>query len=330
MKYFCKVILFGVFGFFILVAPFIAHCMPSTSGIHSMLSPELEIERQDVTISPDIIKYSYLIVNTSKQDIIQTLVTGQSGNINVDEQYIECNLNQVALSFVGNDISGLLKSHGLPFDPIQALHSIDASPNRDTIRKKLIALNLLHKDDEAPQWTTSSYCYWTQIFPAEREIKITHSFKPVTTIKQLKLKSNGGILQAPVSLAKSIYNLTVNWTLDEKFTASKLQSQLEKLNPELKEFCPNIKDFQALTSVDTKYDPNKKVVECKEIYYSFLNDSLYTTPSKLFTLKIITPANMHPMFCWQGNMKSSSKNNLVFEAENYLPIHPIHILFVER
>jgi hypothetical protein len=302
----------------------------NTGGLHYMRSPDLVMEQQNISINPNQVSVSYVLNNTSKSDITETIVSPIPTNISVDDQSVEYKTTNRAIAKSGQDISNILKHLGVPFDPITAMHSIDVSPNRDNIRSKLIALKIIDKKDETPEWFEKKFYYWQQKFPAGSQIKITQSYKPNLISKSVKLKSNPGLLNLPFTAVKKLYNLTVNWTLEDQLSVKTIQASIEKYNPQIKDFCPNLKDYQLIMGLQEKLNTNKTSVETKELVYNYLADDLWSIPINHFSLKIQGSDDMHPMLCWAGDFKHQGKNTLVFEAENYIPLQNLKVLFVEK
>lgn len=321
-----------------LLWPAITAAQSYAGGLHFMRSPDLVIERQDIALNLDRVSVEYVLNNTSNLDIIETLVftlpVKSQFSVTVNNQATSYNIMQRAISYTGTDISNILKNLGLPHDPITAMHSIDASTNRDSIRNKLIAMNLLDPKDETPKWFVKIFYYWQQKFPAHAKIHIRQIYKPSILSKNIKIKGMSEIFNIPTKIVKKIFNVAVNWTFedvqDDNNAAENLQSQLEKHNPQIKEFCPTIKDYLAIMSPNKKIDSNPSLVATKELNYDYYSQDIWATPINHFTLSIESPKNMHPMLCWNGDFKQRGESTLLFEADNYVPLQNISILFVEK
>jgi len=307
-------------------------------GLHFMRSPDLVIERQDIALNLDKVSVDYVLNNTSNTDIIETLVFSfpmqNQFAVTVDNQPATYNIVQRALSFNGNDVSIILKNLGVAFDPVTAMQTIDASSNRESIRNRLISLELLDSKDETPKWFLKTFYYWQQRFPARSKVNIKQTYKPVILTKNLKLKSVTEIFTLPVKLVKKIFNVAVNWTfedtIEDKQAAEHLQIQLEKSNPQIKQFCPSLKDYLALLGPNKKLDPTGNMVLTKELNYDYYSEDIWATPINHFSIAIESPKTMHPLLCWNGEFKQKTNNTLVFEADNYVPLQNINVLFVEK
>ena len=146
----------------------------------------------------------------------------------------------------------------------------------------------------------------------------------------MKIKTNNGIIHIPGNALKKLYNLTVNWSLEDKISAKNLQSMLEKANPQLSAYCPSLDDYQIILNSEQQNANNIANIDSKELNYPFLLDEIVCTPANKFSLKIHVPNNMHAMLCWNDELKKSSKNVLSFEAEHYVPLQNLNILFVAK
>lgn len=299
-----------------------------SAGLQVMLDPNLKIERQDLTISLDQISVSYLIYNSSNSDLVQTIAVPIPMTIKVNNQNLTLQNAQAAVSYQGQDITATLKSLGVPLDPITAIHSIDSSPNRDHIRSKLIADRLLEKDQETPQWHLRTMYFWRQVFPANSKVTINESYKPLPTNKTIK-GGNSSIVTMPLHALKKIYNLAVHWTLHDPITASNLKTLLETNNPQAAIICPDLKDYQSLAPQEHSFT-NKTILDTKQVCFQYLFNNSYSAPIKRFTLKIDNSDNMQPLICWHAAMKPQGKNTLVFEAENYVPLQNVSVLYIDN
>lgn len=290
-----------------------------TGSLHFMRAPELVIERQDVTLAPNQVNVAYVLHNISNHEITETLVLPIPANITINDQAVVYKISQRAISNNGQDISNLLKNLGIPFDPVTAMHSIDNSANRDSILQKLISFKLLDPKDETPEWISKSYYYWQQSFPANAYVTIKQNYKPIITQKTAKVNSN--LIYMPYNLVKKLVNVAINWSLDEQMTSNNLQANLQ---------CSNIKQFHTTIGAQDTITVKKDVLQFNELNYDCSQESIWSTPIEHFSLKIISPENMHSMLCWNGDFKLHGKNTLVFEADNYVPLHNINVLYVEK
>ncbi len=324
---------------------FISMLLPSlglgttySGGLQFTHAPSLVIDQQNVTINPEKITVAYTLRNTSDNDIYETLVfplplknedNYKQFSVSVNQIPVQYLTIQRAISSNGQDISSTLKSLGLPYNPIAAMHSIDASRNRDSINAKLRAQNLMDKKEEAPLWNVQTFYYWQQKFPAHTAIHIEQNYKPVAINKNVKITGIGSYFKLPVKMMKQLANMAIHWTLEDQTSADELRTQLEKYNPQVKDFCPTPNDYKALLLMGKTSKQNTQI-ETHELNYSYTNSDAWCAPINRFTLRIESPANMLPMLCWHSEFKRPDEHTLVFEAENYVPVQNISVLYVER
>jgi len=307
--------------------PRIVHCNIYNGSLNFARSPDLVIEKQDVQISLHEVKVSYQLHNNSNEDINETLVFAAPVVLKINDQDIKLKSYHRAIAKDGRDVTNILKGLNLAIDPIGAMHSIDASVNRENIRTKLFALNLLDKD-ETPQWLVKIFYYWPQKFPASTTTNVSHNYKPQVETKIAEL-DNSSILHMPVKMLKKLYNLTVNWTTQNPISAKSLQEQLEKYFPTIKQYCASLDDYQTILG-HTQTDNELHSLATKELNYNYLSDDLWSAPIERFSVKINATDEMYPLLCWNGNFKRERDNSLSFEAKNYIPLQNIKILFVEK
>lgn len=320
---------FVSFIFTLILSVSIANANLYAGGLQTMLDPALSIEQQDIIISVDSIFVTYIIKNNSEINLTQSLATPSEMQIRSNDKTVELQHSQTALSNNGENISELLNNLGVPLDPITATHSIDNSPNRDNIRKKLISLKLLDKDAEYPEWSLNSFYYWRQYFPARSNITITQKFKPNMYTKQVNIKGNSNVLYMPFNALKKVYNLAVHWRLNDPVTIEKLQNSLESSKLRGIPVCHKQQHFQCLTDSDAVLTSNNNMVETKQVVYLLQSNAMSINTVKHFTMKISGSKDMTPMLCWHDKLKQS-KNAFVFEANNYIPLQDLNIIFIAK
>ena len=326
------------FAIVVWLIPTLVLAQSYTGGLHFMRSPDLVIERQDIAMSVDKISVNYQLHNISNLDIVETLVFSlpmqNQFSVTVNNQPISYNIIQRAIAHNGIDISNMLKNLGLAYDPITAMHSIDASPNREIIRNKLISMDLIDAKDETPKWMVKIFYYWQQKFPARATVDIKQIYKPAVLIKSMKVKSVTELFSIPGKIVKKLFNIAINWTFEDNpedsAAVANLKAQLEKHNPQIKDFCPSIKDYLTIVGQNKKFDPAARTVTTKELNYDYYSEDTWVTPINHFSLTIESPNNMHPVLCWNGDFKQASENKLLFEAENYVPLQKVSVLYIEK
>lgn len=310
-----------------------------TGGLSSMRSPHLLLTNQDVILGLDQIKVTYVFSNNANTDITETLVftlpsksedNFKHFSVLVNQQVVTYEVTQHAISKDGHDISRELRAIGLPFNPIAAIHIIDASSNRDSIISKLRALKLLDPHEDIPTWTVKTYYFWQQVFPAKSKTQIEQIYKPAITTQIVKFNNFTALLKMPIKIAKKVFNVATTFSFNDDSAIETLQSNFEKYKPEITNFCPTKNDYQILLNA-YKSNPNRKPqIEMKELNFAYNQDDLWANAISSFNLTIECPKNMHPLICWNGDLKHLPNNSLRFSAENYIPDSQISILFVEN
>ena len=316
----------------IYLHPFSALALIESGGLHFMKSPSIRIKRQDINLSLDKIKVSYVFQNTSAIEKIETLVFPMPSNLKQkNDKYIKEKLNQVAIyvnnqpielrlleipiSYSSRDISRILTSFGLPMNPIAAMHQIDQSPNMDSIRRNLIKLDLLDPNHDTPKWFNKSFYYFQQLFPAHLDIQIKQSYKP--TVNILKNPSNY------TTFFKNKQNMVKKWYNKINFLKNK-PAKIDNYDSYIKGFCPSPSAYKQL-AIALK---NKKLIT-REINFNLMQNNNWEGPIEHFTIKIHHPNNMQPMLCWESPFTRNSPNSVLFEAKNYVPLQNISLLLVE-
>jgi hypothetical protein len=308
-------------------------------GLYSMRSPNLIISSQDIALSIDQVKVTYTYSNTSDQSINQTMVFAlppksddnfKHFSVLVNQQPVQFQTMQRAISLDGYDITRELKAMGVPFNPISAIQFIDASPNRASISSKLRQLNLIDKREDTPRWIVKSYYYWQQDFPAKSNVTIEQTYKPAVLSKQIKFNNITAWLKLPIKALKKIYNVATTFSLEDESSILNLKDQFEKYNPQIQTYCPSKDDYRLLFNSYKAQTNRKSQIELKELHFAYNVDDLWANPVNNFSLTVESPRNMHPLICWSGGTKQQHNNTVRFTAENYVPLNNINIMFVEK
>lgn len=197
--------------------------LPGPASLKPILDPALSIEQQDTKTIDDQTIITNVVINNGNQNITQIFLTQPNTIITANNTPVEVLNNQVAINDQNLDVTRILKSLGVPLEPITAMHVIDSSPNRDHIRSKLISLKLIDKDQEVPLWTVNTYSYWRQNFTAHSNTTITQTNKhkiydkqkvndkQKTSDKQDQKAETKSLLSMPWNAVKKIYNATLFW-----------------------------------------------------------------------------------------------------------------------
>ncbi len=302
----------------------------SIVGGISARSPDLILNSQNITISPEKIKVISEYINQADHDLTETFVFTNPLNINVDTLHVHTQLMQYALNTEGKDISLHLAALGLPFDPIAAMQIIDASSNRDSIIGKLLALYLIDVKESIPNWTVKNYYYWQHTFPAGGNVVIEHNYKPTVAVRSVKLNTITSMLKAPINVMKKAVNIAVHWNLDDNVAANNIQAQLERYISNINSYCPNSIDYRAIATAQQLKKNQKPQLETKSLNFRYNSDDLWSKPLDHFVLTIDSTDNMYPVLCWHDKMQRNSNNTLRFSAENYVPMQDISVLYIEK
>lgn len=292
-------------------------------GGSSARSPDIILDYQNISICPENIRVISEYINRSKLPITETFVFTTPMNIKVASQPVHAQLVEHAVSYDGRDISAHLRLLGLPFDPIVAMHTIDASSNRDSLISKLLALRLIDPKESIPNWALKSHYYWQHTFPADSSIIIEHSFKPNITIKNVKLKN--------ISTLKKAINFAIHWNKDDSLAATNLQTQIQKyiLNIDAA-YCPSKNDYQAIAMAHRLNGQQKPLLETKALSLTYNSEDLWSKPIKRFILTIDSSSNTYPILCWHDKLQREANNSLRFNADDYVPMQNISVLYIEK
>lgn len=183
----------------------------SAGGIVLGRSDDIEMRSEDLYVSTAEVRVHYRFFNTSDKDItalvafpmpdvaapndadnraipidtdpvnfmgFKTQVGGKPADMKVEQRVIA----------VGIDRTELLKSLNVPLAPYTeaARKAVDALPAER--KEELVALGVARAEtyDQGkgmqrhvlPNWTLRTTYYWTQVFPAKKELVIQHQYKP--------------------------------------------------------------------------------------------------------------------------------------------------------
>ncbi len=306
--------------------------------LQSLRAPELQLVEQNITLGLNTVKVTYSYANTGDNDLTETLAFAlpantdhayKAPNITVNQAPIQIQVIQKAISQQGYDVSRELKNLGLPFNPIAAIHSIDASANRDSIINRLRNLQILDQREDTPTWTVKTYFYWRQHFAAHSVTHIEHTYKPIVSSQTIKLHSLRQIIKLPLKAAKTVWNLAVHWTFEEKAVASTLKDQFEKYWPQIKSYNVKDSDYQNLLTNFQQKNRKKSDLEIKELDFAVATQDMWAHSINRFVINVEASNNMYPLASWQTNMQRLANNSLQFTADNFVPLQDIKILYID-
>ena len=182
----------------------------SAGGIVLGRSDSIEMRSEDLFVSTKEVRVRYRFFNTSDQDI-STLVAFPMPDVEapndadnraipvddpvnfmafktqVEGKPVEIKVEQRATA-LGIDRTDLLKSLGVPLAPFleAAAKAVEALPADK--QAELVGLGVLRieeydagqgmKKHAQPNWTLRTTYYWTQVFPAKKELLVEHQYQP--------------------------------------------------------------------------------------------------------------------------------------------------------
>lgn len=182
----------------------------AAGGIELARSADIEMRAEDLYISAKEVRVRYRFFNTSLKDV-ETLVAFPMPEVpapsdmqlvaiphedqdnflafetKVDGAAKEMKIEQRAIA-LGLDRTELLRGLGVPLQPHsrKAEAALQALPREKL--NELLALGLIHVEDMDsmagnapvffPKWSLKATYYWTQVFPAQRELVIEHRYDP--------------------------------------------------------------------------------------------------------------------------------------------------------
>lgn len=183
----------------------------AAGGLEYVRSDKIEMVREDLYISMDEVRVDYVFRNHSEEDIsamvafpmpdIQNDEYGDVGlpfaqydnflgfRVYVEGQEIEPRLQQRA-KVIGVDVTAHLVKRNITLLPTG--DGVFAALNRQSVSVllELEQLGIVGIEDYEggnglqaqinPQWILQSAYYWEMVFPAGKEIKVSHTYSPAT------------------------------------------------------------------------------------------------------------------------------------------------------
>lgn len=179
-------------------------------GLVLVKNPGVEMRSEDLSISPKAVRVRYRFLNTTGRDQSVTVAfpmpdittTGPDDNLaipgqdplnflgfstRVDGRPVAAKVEQKAIKG-GVDRSDYLRKLGVPLAPhlAQTGKALDRLPK--ATQNELIRIGMAVPDEYndgkgwerhmAPAWTLKTTYYWTQVFPAGREVSVEHAYAP--------------------------------------------------------------------------------------------------------------------------------------------------------
>lgn len=177
-----------------------------TGGLVFGTSMLIEMEKEDLFISPEKVTVDYVFRNRSDEDIT-TLVAfpmpdisgGPYAMISIPDEtqdnfldfsvtmqgeVITPQLQQRAIA-AGIDVTDDLAAHGVPLMPFapaatEALKSLPADVRADWLKRGIVIGNDYddNPDELLPFWTMRSAYWWEATFPAGKPVAVSHVYRP--------------------------------------------------------------------------------------------------------------------------------------------------------
>lgn len=181
-----------------------------TGGLTFVHTPDVEMTKEALFISPEEIRVDYVFTNTSDKDVsglvafpMPEIGGDPYGNIAIDDfetdnylaftasqdgKAVPVNLQQRAEA-AGLDVTGDLKAQGVPLLPFAkatkaALEKLPADIAANWIARGILFIDSYDddgkgmKDYRTPLWSLKSVYWWRTTFPAGREVTVQHRYKP--------------------------------------------------------------------------------------------------------------------------------------------------------
>lgn len=203
---------------------------------------------EDLFISEKEVKVRYLFRNTSDKDVtvlvafpMPDLAYSESPisipfpdtenfldfKTEVEGKRVETKIERRVISF-GLDRTALLEELKVPLAPTwsQTVKALDALP--DATKAKLLELGLVRPDEYdagkgwekhlAPlDWTLKTTYYWTQTFPAKRDLKVEHHYSPSVGTS---LGTLLGYVNPDAYVKRQLANMERDYCMDASFKAA--------------------------------------------------------------------------------------------------------------
>ncbi|MBP9682400.1 MAG: DUF4424 family protein [Bacteriovorax sp.] len=315
-------------------------------GIEFHKTEGIVMEKEDLFISPDLIKVSYVFKNITDQDktveiffpipledqisaqaiwdeeVIRDLKTQE--NENVPFSNFSVMINDQSVSFQkevralkeGKDITNVFKKHNLPLNSILARCEFPMEKIEDDEKcgKRIELYKNLHLmgSDGKPLWQKQVNYHWTQTFPAGQETKIEHSYRPARGFFFLVPNHS----RPPMELLLEQTLFRGGWIEscpDRSFTGEgDLISWL-------------VHQFQDLPASQSHC-----TLWIYEIDYILTTGNNWEGPIKNFTLTLEYPQKGMVSSCWnldKDSMKKVKPNRLEFHQKDFKPDKDLKLFF---
>lgn len=301
----------------------------STGGIEFKKSDSISMESEELYLSLNEIKVSYAFLNSAKIDQ-KVIVSFPFPEVSAYDQMADdighldfSLLKSLSDSFTvvvdgktlafsrevkaimnGKDITTRLKEFGLDPTNFGRQGKTLAKLKAKDIAK-LLQEGFVEKAEEdpnysnpyySPLWRVKMMLFWEQVFPAGKQVKIQHKYKPSVSTSQL-------------CLAKPEIKKTED------------------------EFCV---DSKTRVAVDKMIDASRKKMEksqpgvdhfCSSIQYILTSANTWSGPIKKFHLTIDKAEKSIVSTCFPG-IKKVSATRFEAQIDNFIPSRELNVLFV--
>ncbi len=177
----------------------------AAGGLEFKKVAQVTMDHEDLTISKHQVQVSYLFTNHSDKDLTTEVafpIPPYEWTVTISSTQQPAFLDFQAESngekikpqidvhaiYGGHDVTSLLKKLNIPLLNIDKAYEVIQKFNRED-RQELITLKLVQSQGRElwPNWVMHVNFHWTQTFPAQQPIRITHVYTPHT----------GGRLECP-------------------------------------------------------------------------------------------------------------------------------------
>ena len=301
-----------------------------TGGLTLSRSDQISMESEDLFISPDKVTVDYVFKNTADADV-ETIVAFpmpdievnpydlvsvpklESDNflgfeVSVDGQPVKPELEQRAFAG-GIEVTDLLKAQNVPVFPFgdaadAALQKLPPDVVKDWVTRGIITVEEYEDTDgphrtNSPFWLLRSTYWWRTVFPANKEVKVSHRYTP-------SLGGTAGIsfFDEGKLQGETYDQYKQKYCMDDAFNAAVLKSA--KDNPD---------GYPLLTESRLSY-----------ILRSGGNWALGTIGKFKLTIDKGDEKNF-VSFCGE-NVQKTGPTTFTMTAEDYYPAHDIDILLL--
>lgn len=304
------------------------------------------MEKEELFISPDRVKVSYVFKNITDADItvdvffplpVQTEISAhplwdqevreemkvdqrkspfENFSVLVNGQKVAFETETRALQN-GQDVTQVFHTHKLPLSPLLATCEYpmaeEAANKACGVRMaQYKALGLLSAEG-TPLWQKQTHYHWTQIFPKGKSITISHSYRPVRGSFFFEMNTKHPPMEALVE------QLLSRGAWMEKFCSWQSMPIKEKFIPWM------VQKFQ-----DASKSRKDQIMMFYEVDYILTTGANWDGPIRDFTLTVEYPKGGTVASCWpfdQSAVKVIGENKIQIHQKDFRPEQELKILF---